>query len=511
MIESGRYRAFRKSKEEEEEEGKEKKKGEEQRDDKEESKTITLASYDNKGSLGELALLYGSPRAATVVAETSGVIWALDRSSFASAVHGAAARRHEAVAAALAASPLFAALDDDAVAAVADCVKPVEFACGDIIIAAGEQVTESSKFYLVEAGEVECSRRLVVAAGGGGGGGGAAAAAEAEAEAAVAAAVADVAAAALSSSMSSPSSAATAATVSRVVVKPGGWFGEVGLLGAASSPASAESGTTQTVRAADVIALSPTVKVLSLGRDAFARLAGGAASMAIAERLREYQRLDAEAAEAAVAAASEKRRAENEKDALNLIQRLQKENNEITKTNKSSVSASAALDDGEQLRNAGDEVTKEQEKAEADAEAVAAATALLSPPLPPSSPPAAAAPTPPPRFPPSASPPPVTTSTAATFGLNRKLASSIPRVSSLIKKNREPTAAPSPLPSPSPSGATSAAARRAAGAAALARNKKPSSNGSASTSSSSPRSPKVARAAWLPKKKEGGITFGGNK
>ena len=221
------------------------------------------------------------------------MLWALDRSSFAAAVHGAAARRHEAVAAALAASPLFAELDDDAVAAVADCVRPEEFKAGDVIIAAGELVTESSKFYLVEAGEVECSRRLVAAA---------------------AAAAAGGAAASLSPSSSSSSSSA-AATFSRVVVRAGGWFGEVGLLGAAENTGSGSGGNgsgLEARRAADVVALTTPVKVLSLGRDAFARLAGGKASAAIAERLREYQRMDAEA-EAAAAAAEAAAEKEEEK------------------------------------------------------------------------------------------------------------------------------------------------------------------------------------------------------
>lgn len=34
-------------------------------------------TYDNTGSFGELALMYNTPRAATITASTDGLIWAL--------------------------------------------------------------------------------------------------------------------------------------------------------------------------------------------------------------------------------------------------------------------------------------------------------------------------------------------------------------------------------------------------------------------------------------------------
>ena len=40
---------------------------------------IKVASYDNKGSFGELALMYNAPRAATVSSVDGGTLWALDR------------------------------------------------------------------------------------------------------------------------------------------------------------------------------------------------------------------------------------------------------------------------------------------------------------------------------------------------------------------------------------------------------------------------------------------------
>lgn len=38
-----------------------------------------VGHYDNKGSFGELALMYNTPRAATIVATQEGALWGLVR------------------------------------------------------------------------------------------------------------------------------------------------------------------------------------------------------------------------------------------------------------------------------------------------------------------------------------------------------------------------------------------------------------------------------------------------
>uniref|UniRef100_A0A3Q3G921 cAMP-dependent protein kinase type II regulatory subunit n=1 Tax=Labrus bergylta TaxID=56723 RepID=A0A3Q3G921_9LABR len=43
---------------------------------------VCVGKYDNKGSFGELALMYNTPRAATIVATQEGALWGLDRATF---------------------------------------------------------------------------------------------------------------------------------------------------------------------------------------------------------------------------------------------------------------------------------------------------------------------------------------------------------------------------------------------------------------------------------------------
>ncbi|XP_049894338.1 cAMP-dependent protein kinase type II-alpha regulatory subunit-like isoform X2 [Epinephelus moara] len=44
--------------------------------------SVCVGKYDNKGSFGELALMYNTPRAATIVATQEGALWGLDRATF---------------------------------------------------------------------------------------------------------------------------------------------------------------------------------------------------------------------------------------------------------------------------------------------------------------------------------------------------------------------------------------------------------------------------------------------
>uniref|UniRef100_A0A8C5W6Y3 cAMP-dependent protein kinase type II-alpha regulatory subunit n=1 Tax=Microcebus murinus TaxID=30608 RepID=A0A8C5W6Y3_MICMU len=46
------------------------------------NQTRCVGQYDNRGSFGELALMYNTPRAATIVATSEGSVWGLDRLTF---------------------------------------------------------------------------------------------------------------------------------------------------------------------------------------------------------------------------------------------------------------------------------------------------------------------------------------------------------------------------------------------------------------------------------------------
>ena len=107
------------------------------------------------GSLlvGELSLLFGSPRAASASALTNARLWRVDRAAFRAIVAVDQAAAHEHVKAALRRGVL-ADLEEAQLARVAAAAHVVRFAGGEQIIKKGDP---GEVFYIIDAGSVICT------------------------------------------------------------------------------------------------------------------------------------------------------------------------------------------------------------------------------------------------------------------------------------------------------------------------------------------------------------------
>lgn len=116
----------------------------------EESKKVT--TIGERGSFGELALLYNAPRAATVTAATDGILWAVDRVSFRRIVMHITAKKRRMYEGFLQIVPLLQDLTTHERSKIADALDPVDFKHGEVIIKQGDDNSES--FYIIEEGTV---------------------------------------------------------------------------------------------------------------------------------------------------------------------------------------------------------------------------------------------------------------------------------------------------------------------------------------------------------------------
>ncbi|KAI9228781.1 MAG: camp-dependent protein kinase regulatory subunit [Piptocephalis tieghemiana] len=107
------------------------------------------------GSFGELALMYNTPRAATVRAITNSALWAVDRVTFRRTVTNATFRKRSQYESWLKSVPIFSSLNPDEMVKLADALEPVEYVQGEDII---DQGSPGNYFYVIEEGQCVVTR-----------------------------------------------------------------------------------------------------------------------------------------------------------------------------------------------------------------------------------------------------------------------------------------------------------------------------------------------------------------
>jgi len=106
---------------------------------------------------GELALLYDSPRAATVSAATDTSLWVLDRITFKKILQGDAQKKQEMYKTFLEKVPLLQSLSYQERQILADALEPRDFDSETIILQEGES---GNDFFIIEEGEVVCTKTI---------------------------------------------------------------------------------------------------------------------------------------------------------------------------------------------------------------------------------------------------------------------------------------------------------------------------------------------------------------
>lgn len=115
-----------------------------------------VGQYDNKGSFGELALMYNAPRAATITANTGGSLWAMDRQTFRRIVVKETAKKRRMYEEFLSHVEVLTTLTGDERTKIADAIEQKSYPDGAEIIQQGDA---PDYFYIVQDGIVDIKRR----------------------------------------------------------------------------------------------------------------------------------------------------------------------------------------------------------------------------------------------------------------------------------------------------------------------------------------------------------------
>uniref|UniRef100_A0A674GSW4 Protein kinase cAMP-dependent type II regulatory subunit beta n=1 Tax=Taeniopygia guttata TaxID=59729 RepID=A0A674GSW4_TAEGU len=110
-----------------------------------------VGTYDNRGCFGELALMYNTPRAATIIATSPGSIWGLDRVTFRRIIVKNNAKKRRMYESFIESLPFLKSLEMSERLKVVDVIGTKVYKDGEQIIAQGDL---ADSFFIVESGEV---------------------------------------------------------------------------------------------------------------------------------------------------------------------------------------------------------------------------------------------------------------------------------------------------------------------------------------------------------------------
>ncbi|KAM8892676.1 cAMP-dependent protein kinase type II-beta regulatory subunit isoform 1-T1 [Spinachia spinachia] len=115
-----------------------------------------VGCYDNRGSFGELALMYNTPRAATIIATSPGALWCLDRLTFRRIIVKNNAKKRRLYEAFIETLPLLTSLELSERMKVVDVISTKIYTDSQQIIAQGDL---ADCFYIVESGQVRITMK----------------------------------------------------------------------------------------------------------------------------------------------------------------------------------------------------------------------------------------------------------------------------------------------------------------------------------------------------------------
>lgn len=108
-----------------------------------------VTSISDGGSFGELALIYGTPRAATIKAKAECKLWAIDRKTYRRILMGSTIKKRKMYEEFLSKVKILHELDQWERLTVADALEPVQFNDGDNIVVQGEK---GNDFFIIVEG-----------------------------------------------------------------------------------------------------------------------------------------------------------------------------------------------------------------------------------------------------------------------------------------------------------------------------------------------------------------------